>query len=85
MALDALVDAGMKVDVDVNVDVDVDVGPTVAASANRLELTLQQLFLPQHQLLTPHFCTPALSTCHYVHMRRQMSVSLLQSKLLTKG
>jgi hypothetical protein len=43
----------------------VEVGPTVAANTNRLEVMPQQLFSPQHQLLSPHFCTGALSSCHY--------------------
>jgi hypothetical protein len=43
----------------------VGVGPTVAASWTRLEVILQQDFSPQHQRLSPHFWTGALSACHY--------------------
>jgi hypothetical protein len=55
------------------VDVVGGVWPTVAASAKRLEATLQQLSSPQHQLLSPHFLTGAFSLCHWTSLA-QLSV-----------
>jgi hypothetical protein len=46
-----------------NVDVDGDAWPTVATSANRLEVTLQKLSSPQHQLLSGAF-----SPCHWTFL-----------------
>lgn len=43
----------------------VGVGVIVAANWNRLEVILQHDFSPQHHLPSLHFCTGALSTCHY--------------------
>jgi hypothetical protein len=40
------------------------VGPIVAAKAKMLDEMLQQLFSPQHHLLSPQFLTGALSFCH---------------------
>lgn len=53
-AIDRVVVAGMLV-LDAIDEDNVEVGPTVAANANRLDVMLQQLFSPQHQLLSPHF------------------------------
>jgi hypothetical protein len=40
-------------------------GRRVAASANVLELSVQQSGSPQHQLFSPHLRTGAFSSCHY--------------------
>jgi hypothetical protein len=62
----------------------VDVDPTVAANTNRLEVMLQQLFSPQHQLLSPHFCTGALSSCHYTFSVSEVCFSAqIHAKVLT--
>lgn len=63
--------AGAEVGREADADVDADVGPTVAASANTLVVILQQFASPQHHWLSPHFCTGALSFCHY--LSRQVS------------
>lgn len=63
--LDAVVDADIDEAGEDERDVEACPCPTVAASANKLELILQQFFSPQHQLLSPHFRTGALSPCHY--------------------
>jgi hypothetical protein len=39
-------------------------GLRVAANLKRLDVILQQLFSPQHQLPFAHFCTGAFSACH---------------------
>ncbi|CAN9159778.1 unnamed protein product [Alternaria alternata] len=56
------------VGVNCNDDIEVeDTGSTaIAASANKFAVSLQQLASPQHQLLSPHFLTGALSACHFL-------------------
>jgi hypothetical protein len=73
LAVDVLLEVGVICDPAAELDLDtlavagIDelIGtPTVAASANTLELIPQHPLSPQHHLFSPQFCTGAFSPCH---------------------